>query len=46
MFQAVWHSDATPKTHHLIEILFHMLFLAINKQKILENINIKIQSPL
>jgi hypothetical protein len=42
MFQAVWHSDATPKTHHLIEILFHLLFLAINKQKILENINIKI----
>jgi hypothetical protein len=42
MFQAAWHSDATPKTHHPIEVLFHLLFLAINKQNILENINIKI----
>jgi hypothetical protein len=42
MFQAAWHSDVTPKTHHLIEVIFLLLFLAINKQKILENINIKI----
>jgi hypothetical protein len=42
MFQAAWHSNATSKTHHPIEVLFLLLFLAINKQKILENINIKI----
>jgi len=42
MFQAAWHSNATPKTHNPIEVFFHLFFLAINKQKILENINIKI----
>jgi len=42
MFQAAWHSDATLKTHHPIKVLFHLRFLAINKQKILKNTNIKI----
>jgi hypothetical protein len=41
MFQAAWHSDATLKTHHPIEFLFHLFFLAINQKTILENINIK-----